>query len=85
MKLRERMGTSIRTMVKVTTEAWERGGRQGETDRLVTSTRMGSSLRRMVKVKVTTDGDKRQDDGECDYGNMGEREKDVEASEHEGL
>ena len=35
--------------------------------------RMGTGVRTMVKLKVTKDGDKRQDDGECDYGNMGER------------
>ena len=63
MELRERMGTNVRTMVKlkVTMEAWERGGRQGVTDRVVTSTRMGSSVRTMVKAKVTTDGDQHQD------------------------
>ena len=43
MKARERMGTSVRTMVKlkVTTKAWERGGRREVTDRVGTVTRMG--------------------------------------------
>ena len=35
--------------------------------------RMVTSVRTMVKVKVTTDGDQHQDDGECDYRSMGER------------
>ena len=28
MEVRERMGTSVRTMVNVATEVWERGGRR---------------------------------------------------------
>ena len=34
---------------------------------------IGTSVRTMVKMKVTTDGDQHQDDGEGDYGSMGER------------
>ena len=32
---------------------------------------IGTSVRTMVKV--TTDGDQHQDEGECDYRHMGER------------
>ena len=61
VKVRKRMGISVRTMVEVTAETWERGGRQGVADRVVTSTRMGSSVRMMVKLKATRDGDQHED------------------------
>ena len=49
MKVRTRMGISVRTMVKVTTEVGrtKRGGRRA-TDRVVTSTRMGSGVGTMI-------------------------------------
>ena len=34
---------------------------------------IGTSVGTMVKMKVTTDGDQHQDEGECDYRHMGER------------
>ena len=46
--------------------------------------RMGTNVRTMVKVKVTTDGDQHQDMVKVTT-EVWEREKDVEASEHEGL
>ena len=34
---------------------------------------IGTSVRTMAKMKVTTDGDQHQDEGECDYRSMEER------------
>ena len=34
---------------------------------------IGTSVGTMVKMKVTTDGDQHQDEGECGYRSMGER------------
>ena len=36
---------------------------------------IGTTVRTMVNMKVTTDGDQHQDEGECDYRSMGERSR----------
>ena len=34
---------------------------------------IGTTVRTMVNMKVTTDGEQHEDEGECDYSSMGER------------
>ena len=34
---------------------------------------IGASVRTMLNMEVTTDGDQHQDEGECEYRNMGEK------------
>ena len=44
---------------------------------------IGTTVRTMVNMKVTTDGDQHQDEGECDYRSMVEKRTTTSVRERE--